>query len=277
MKNYAYFNGKIIPTGKIKISPYDLGIHRGYGAFDLMCTQNGKVFLLDDHWKRFVGSASELGIKVPVNKKEFGEIIKKLIKINKFKKANVRAVITGGISEDTFCCQSGKETFFILVTEFISLPQKYFEKGASVITLEYCRDFPWAKLTNYVAAMKKQKHKEKNKALEIIYTNEDYATEASTSNFFIVKKGSLITTKEDILHGITRKVVIGLAQKIKIPVKERKIKNQELYSADEIFLSATNKDIVPIVKVDGKKIGDGKPGKITKQIMQAFADFAKKY
>jgi branched-subunit amino acid aminotransferase/4-amino-4-deoxychorismate lyase len=125
--------------------------------------------------------------------------------------------------------------------------------------------------------MKKQKHKEKNDALEIIYTNEGCATEASTSNFFVVKKGGLITTKEGILHGITRKVVIELAKKMKLPVTERKIKKQELYSADEIFLSATNKDIVPIVKVDGKKIGDGQPGKITKQVMQAFADFAKKY
>jgi branched-chain amino acid aminotransferase len=277
MKNYAYFNGKIIPTEKIKISPYDLGIHRGYGAFDLMCTQNGKVFLLDEHWKRFLGSAKELGIKVPVSKKEFSDITKKLLKLNKFKKANVRAVITGGISEDTFCCQLGKETFFIMVTEFITLPKNYFEKGANVITLEYSRDFPWAKLTNYVAAMKKQKHKEKNNALEIIYVNEGYATEASTSNFFIVKKGKLITAKDGILHGITRKIVMDLAKKLKIPVEERKIKKQELYSSDEIFLSATNKDIVPIVKVDGKKIGDGKVGKITKQIMQAFDDFVAKY
>jgi branched-chain amino acid aminotransferase len=277
MKNYAYFNGKIIPADKIKISPYDLGIHRGYGAFDLMCTQNGKVFLLDEHWERFEGSVRELGIKIPISKNKFREITKKLIEVNKLKKANVRAVITGGISEDTFCCQPGKETFFILVTEFITLPKKYFEKGASAITLEHRRDFPRAKLTNYVAAMKKQKHKEKNDALEIIYTNQGCATEASTSNFFIVKNGKLITTKEGILHGITRKVVIELAKKMKLSVAERKIKKQELYSADEIFLSATNKDIVPVVKVDGKKIGNGRPGKITKQVMKAFADFAKKY
>ncbi|PIR73700.1 MAG: amino acid aminotransferase [Candidatus Moranbacteria bacterium CG10_big_fil_rev_8_21_14_0_10_35_21] len=277
MKNYAYFNGKIISTDKIKISPYDLGIHRGYGAFDLMCTQNGKVFLLDDHWKRFLGSAKELGIKVPVTKKEFGEIIEKLLKINKFEKANVRAVITGGISEDTFCCQPGQETFFILVAKFTSLLKEYYEKGAHVITMEYSRDFPWAKLTNYVAAIKKHKHKVKNKALEIIYINQGRATEASTSNFFIVKKGKLITTKEGILYGITRKVVIELAKKLKISVEERKINKKELFEADEIFLTATNKDIVPVVKVDGKKIGDGKVGKMTKILMEEFRKFAEKY
>lgn len=262
---------------KVKISPYDIGMLRGYGVFDVMCTQNGQVFLLDEHWKRFQNSAKELGLKIPIVKEEYKKTLEKLLRLNKFKKSNIRTVLTGGMSANAFAYHPGRETFLILIEKFKALPEEVFEQGAKVMTLEYDRDFPRAKVTNYVVAIRKQEEKIRKKALEIIYIRNGKVLEASTSNFFIVKNKKLITTKDGILIGITRNLAIRLARQKGLKVEERVISEKELFSADEVFLTATNKDIVPIVKVDNKQIGDGEVGKIARQIMEAFQEFAKNY
>jgi branched-chain amino acid aminotransferase len=275
MKQFAYYNGKIMPVSKISISPYDLGILRGYGVFDVMCTKNGKPLLLHDHWKRLVNSARELQLRIPVSEKAYKAIVQKLIKNNGHKESTIRTVLTGGVSADAFSI--GRETFYIMVEKFKPLPKEIFEKGAKVMTLEYQRHHPHAKITNYVMAIKNLKRKKQLGALEILFTKDGKALEASTSNFFIVKKKKLITPVDDILHGITKKLVISLAKKAKIPVVQRTVKVAELFTADELFLSASNKDIVPIIQVDNKKIGNGKPGNITRLLMDVFHDFSLKY
>lgn len=275
-KRYCYFNGKTMALDKVKINPYDLGFLRGYGIFDVMRTQNGKLFLFEEHWKRLQNSAKELNLKIPIIKKESQEIIKRLLKLNRFKESVIRTVLTGGTSKDGFTFEN-KETFCILIEKLHSFPREYFMKGVNVITLEYLRDIPEAKITNYIATIKNQKEKNRKKALEIIYTSRGKALEASTSNFFIIKNGKLITPKKNILFGITRKLIIKLAKENGFKVQEREIKISELFSADEIFLTSSNKDIVPIVKVDGKKIGNGKVGKITKDLMKIFWNFVENY
>lgn len=266
-----------MPIEKAKINPYDLGILRGYCVFDVMCTQNEKPFLLDEHWKRFQNSAKELGLIIPVSKEKYLKNILKLLKLNGFKKSTIRTVLSGGVSSDGFSLENGKETCYILVEKFKDLPKKYYEKGVKVITVNYSRHFPKAKIANYITAIKNQNNKKKEKALEIIYVSNGKAFEAATSNFFIVKKGIVIAPKEGILLGITRNIVIDLAKKNKLKVLERDVKISELFKADEVFLVATNKDVVPVVNIDGKKIGDGKVGKMTKKIIGIFEDFAKKY
>lgn len=275
-KNYCYFGGKVTTLDKASISPYDIGLLRGYGVFDVMCTQNGKPFLLEEHWERFQNSAKELNLRIPVNKKKFRDIVEKLIKKNGYEKSTIRTVLTGGVSSNGFN-HEGKETFFILIEKFDTLPKNVFEKGAGIVTLEYNRDLPHAKITNYIRAIKMQKEKLKNKAIEIVYVKGNNVLEASTSNIFVVKNGEIVTTKQEILHGITRNLTLRLARGAGFKVKERKIKKTELFSADEVFLTASNKDVVPVVKVDGDKIGNGKPGKITKKIIQEFEQFVRKY
>jgi len=276
-KNQCYWNGKITTVDKIKISPYDIGFLRGYGVFDVMCTQNGQPFLLDAHFQRLQNSAEELGLKFSLPKKEYTAIVAKLLKANGFPKSTIRTVFTGGGSPNGFVYCPGRETLLILIEKFQSLPKEIYTKGAQVITVAHRRHLPRVKMTNYVMAIKKQNKKSQAQALEIIYVDNGQALEASTSNFFIVKKGKLITTKDGVLLGITRNIVIQLAKKNKIKIAERIISEKELYAADEIFLTATNKDVVPVVKIDGKKVGDGKVGKTTKSVMQLFQDFVKKY
>ena len=275
-QKHAYFNGKITTLDKVKINPYDLGFLRGYGVFDVMCTQNGKPFLFDEHWARFLNSAKELELKVPISANGYKKVVSKLLLLNKFKKYNIRTILTGGSSSNGFA-YCAKETLIILIEKFQPLPKETYIKGAGVITVEYERQIPIAKICNYVEAIRNQNKKIKNKALEIIYTKNKKALEASTSNFFIVKNGKLITTKDGILIGTTRNLVIKLAKKAGYKIKERNISEKELYSADEVFLTATNKDIVPVVRIDGKKVNDGKVGKNTKVLMEEFRKFVKNY
>lgn len=262
---------------KVKINPYDIGFLRGYGVFDVMCTQNKKPFLLNEHWERFQNSAKELNLKIPVTKNKYEKIIEKILNLNNYSKSNIRTVLTGGASSNGFNQNLRRETFLIIIEKFHSLPKKLYADGAAVMTLEYKRQFPLAKITNYVAAIKNQQLKAKNKALEIIYLENGKALEASTSNFFIVKNNKLITAKDGILFGTTRNLTVKLAKQNNLEVEERNINEKELIDASEIFLTATNKDIVPVIKVDDKKIGNGKAGKITKLLMQAFENFTKNY
>jgi len=276
-RQYCYFNGKITTLDQVKINPYDIGLLRGYGVFDVMCTQNGKPFFLEEHWKRFQKSADELNLQIPITEKKYREIVEKLLKLNGFKKSTIRTVLTGGMSSNGFQYEPGKETMFVLIEKFQALPNEIFEKGANAITLEHNRFFPGAKITNYVCAIKNQDKKNKSKALEIIYLKDGEALEMSSSNFFIVKDKKIITPKRGILIGITRNVAIKLALRKKIKVKERDISAKEIFKADEMFLAATNKDIVPIVKIDGRKVRNGKVGEITKILMEEFREFVKNY
>lgn len=276
MMNFCYFNNQITTLDKIKISPYDIGILRGYGVFDVMCTQNQKAFLMDEHWKRFQDSADTLDLQIPISFEEYKKVIKELIVKNGFQKSTIRTILTGGKSSNAFTPE-GNETFYILIEKAIDLPQEIYKQGASVITLNYKRTLPHAKITNYIMAIKHQKEKEKNNALEIIYTKNNQALEATTSNFFIVKNENVITTNKEILHGVTKNLVIKLAKKNKISVEEKDITIDELFNADEVFLTASNKNIVPIVEIDNKKIQDGKVGKTTKKLMKLFSNFAEKY
>jgi branched-chain amino acid aminotransferase len=276
MKKYCYHNERITSIDKIKISPYDLGLLRGYAVFDVMCTENGKPFLPDEHWKRLKNSAKELGLKIPIRKEKFELIVKKLLKINGFPKSTIRTFLSGGISRDG-STPEGKENLFILIEPFHKLKKEIYKKGIKLITVEFTRFFPKAKTANYICALKNHSEKVRQKAFEILFVKNGAVFEASTSNFFIVKGEKIITPKEEILHGITRDLLLKLAAAEKMPVEERDILLDEVFSADEAFITATNKKVVPVVKIDNKIIGKGKVGEIAKRLMKILEDFAEQY
>ena len=271
---YSYFNGKILSIQKLKISPYDLGLLRAYAVFDVMRTYNGKPFLIEEHWRRLCNSAKEVGLSMPIKENNFSKIVEELLRKNKFPESNIRTVLTGGVSKNGFSYDLGKETLFILVEKFNPLSQDVFQKGVKVMKVKYARDFSKSKTTNYLMALKNQGKKNKSKAFELVYIDDNgKVLETATSNFFIVIKGVIVTPKEGVLHGITRKVVIKLAGELGMSVEEREIKEEELCNAQEAFLTATNKDIVPIVRVDSNKIGNGRVGDVTKSLIEKFRKF----
>jgi branched-subunit amino acid aminotransferase/4-amino-4-deoxychorismate lyase len=168
-----------------------------------------------------------------------------------------------------------KPTFFILAEEQKPLPKDLYEKGAKLMTEEYVRLIPEVKTTNYITAVRLQPKRKKEKAVDILFVKNGKVSECSTSNIFAFFGNTLVTPKSDVLMGITRKIVIGLAKK-DFKIEERDITISEMAKASEIFISVSYKDIMPIVKIDDKIIGGGVVGKNTKVLMNKFAELTKK-
>lgn len=277
MSDFCYLNGKILLFEKAGINLDDLGVLRGYGAFEALKTVNNKIFLFDEHYERLQKSAKYLGIKLPVTKTEIKEIVYELIKKNKVKNAGIRIVLTGGRSADFMHFNSSLPTFYILISELKPLKRRFYLNGVKLITLEYFRQISELKTTSYLKATKEINSRQKKEDFfEILYVNKGNVLECATSNFFIFKGNKLITAKDGILHGTMRNLVISLA-KSEFSVQERVIKIKDLNLATESFITATNKNIVPVVKINDKKIGNGKPGENTKKLMEMLKKIIEKY
>jgi branched-chain amino acid aminotransferase len=281
LKKYIYVNGKIVQADKPALLVNDLGWLRGYGVFDFMRTYNGKIFRFDDNWARFTNSAKQLNLKIPISQPEAEKVIYQLIKKNKLKEAGIRLALSGGRAIDDGLIEpdSKRPTLAILIEDTHGLPAKLYQTGAKLMTFNYQRPVPEAKNFNYLWAIKLAPEKKKRGAIEILYTAETKVLECSTSNFFLIKGNKLITVKANVLGGITRKTIIELAKKQlpKLKIEERDLKISELKTANEAFITAANKKILPIVKIDSMVIGSGKPGPTTKELMKLFEDYTKNY
>lgn len=276
-RNYCYFNGKILPIEKVKIYPDDLGILRGYGIFDVVKTCNGKIFLFDEHFERIKKSAKSYGLKFPLEKLELETTINKLVFKNKIKNATIRIVLTAGRSADATHFDYSSPTFYILVSELKPLPETYYQNGIKLKIVDYRRNTPDIKSINYALAIKTiNESQKKEKFYEVLYVQDGEVYEAATSNFFIFKRNVLITPDENILKGTIRNLVIKLAKNT-FKIEEKKLTAEELKTADEAFITATNKDIVPVVKIDNSFVGNGEVGKNTKFLMDKLKEFTKNY
>jgi len=273
MHTFGYINGKVVRTDVPQLFLDDIGLLRGFASFDFFRIYNGVALDLDDHYKRFIHSSKMLGLKVPLSKKNLEEVLQTLLKKNKIKQAHVRIILTGGKVKEGILPTT--PNLFVLLEPFKDLPTQLYTKGGTLITFEHLRPFAEAKTTNYQQAVVLQKGKKKSGAVEILYTHKGKILEATTSNIFIVKGNKVITPKIDVLAGITRKIVMELATKAGHIVVERNIKEKELYTADEVFITATNKKVLPIVKVNDQKIGKGTVGEVSKTLNTAYEDYIK--
>jgi len=264
---YAYYNGGIIEEENISINHQDLGFQRGYGIMDAMKTVNGVPFLIKEHFERLEEGLGALNLQVSINLQQFKEIVDELLAKNSCDRdVAIKTVVTGGKSSNGFD-MDGEPTVLITLNSLANVtPNKQLYKtGAKIISVEFQRQLPTVKTTNYITALQHQKVKKKNEALDILYYNKEIVLEGSTSNIFIVKGDEIITPVKNILLGVTRNFVIKLLKEHNIIVEEREIKLRELLEADEIFSTGTFKDILPIVKVDNIAIGDGAVGRKTEQ------------
>jgi len=269
-----FLNGKFVNKNKAKIKVNDLGLLRGYGVFDYLRTYNRIPFHLNEHLVRFFDSAKRFNLKIPYSKEEIKNILFKLIKKNKGE-LTFRIILTGGESSDGKI--SKKPNFFIIVEKPLSYPAIFYQKGIKVITLNYLRDFPEIKSLNYALALSYWQKVLKEKAQEILYLFKNRIYEASTSNFFIIKNGVIFSPKENVFEGVTKKVVIQLAKKYGFKIKEKKLFLDEILRADEIFITATSKEIMPVVKIDNHLINKEKVGEITKKLIEIFKEYTNNY
>lgn len=272
---YCYVNGKIVSEKNALLSVRDVGILRGYAVFDVIRTYGKTPFLVHEHFARLERSAAALGLRVPFSEEKFTRIVRELCEKNACKNVMIRTVITGGATKDGMHFKRNAQSTFIITAPLSAFAKDVYEKGVVLETLEHKRELAHAKTTNYIAAVIWHNTPRIKPVFDALYVWKGKALEATTSNFFIVKGATIITPKSNVLHGITRNTVIGFARKT-ARVIERDISVRELKTADEAFLTATNKEIVPVVMVDGKKIGSGKPGKRTKMLIKEFHDMVMK-
>ncbi len=274
MKEYCYLNGRILPTDQTHLSVNDLGVLRGYGIFDLLRTYHGQPFLLKAHLARFANSAKLLKLEIPLSQKQITQVISQLLKKNKLKEATIKLVLTSGPSDDGINYQ-GKSTFFILTKKLKTPPEEFYTEGVKLITFNYLRPIFDAKTTNYLNLFILRDKKKKQKAQEILYVCQGLTMEGATSNFFLFKGKTLITPKQNVLLGITRNLILKLAKKdFKIAVRNIKVK--ELKIANEAFIASTTREILPVVRIDSQKIGNGQVGPNTKRLMELFRQYTDK-
>lgn len=271
-----YINNEFVSAEDSKITVNDMGLLRGYGVFDFMRTYGGKPFYLDGHVKRLVRSATLIGLAVPWSEQEIFDITMETLKRNDHKESNVRIVITGGVSPDSITPQ-GNSNLMVMVTPLHALPSTWYSEGVKVITTHVERFMPDAKTTNYIPGILALENARKQDAIESIYVDRyGNLLEGTTTNFYAFVDGKLVTPATGMLPGITRKVILELADGV-FDVEMRDIKKDEIRLMDEAFLSASNKEIVPVTEIDCVTIGDGKPGAQTQKLRELFNEFTTRY
>jgi len=280
-----YLDGKLVGEEEAKISVFDHGLLYGDGVFEGIRAYNGLIFKLEEHLDRLYNSARAIMLKIPLDKKEMKEAVLMTVRANKLANAYIRLVVTrgkGDLGLDPRKCP--RPTVFIIASTIKLYPRELYYKGLEVITVPTNRNTvsaidPQIKSLNYLNNILAKIEANLVEVPEAIMLNKDgYVLECTGDNIFIVRNGVLITppTYLGVLAGITRNTVLELAGKLKIDAREEVFSRYSLYNADECFLTGTAAEIIPVVRVDGRVIGDGRPGRISLRLMKAFWKLTKK-
>ncbi len=277
---FIYFNGKIVSSEECVVSPLDHGFLYGHGLFETMRSYKGRVFRLLDHMKRMETSAGYLGWPILPDREVFAEAVDSVLAANNLPDASVRLTVSRGIGAarpDAASC--GQPTIAVYASP---LPKPLPAAGWSLTTVSLRRNLssPLVKIksANYLDNMLARAEAKKRGAHEAIMLNTDgFVAEGSMSNIFIVSNGQLITPDDEsgILSGITRNAVILLAQAAGITVEERKVNPEELAEADEIFLTSSIMEVIPVTVLDGRPVGHAPvPGVTTLMLAQSYRKLA---
>jgi len=280
-----YIDGKFYAKEDAKISVFDHGLLYGDGIFEGIRAYNGRVFRLDEHIERLYDSAKAILLNIPVSRAEMAQAVLETCRQNNLKECYIRLVVTRGVgnlglSPDR--CE--RPTIFIIAAALELYPQKFYTEGLSVVTASTVRTSPAAlnpavKSLNYLNNIMAKIEGKLAGALEVIMLNsEGLVAECSGDNIFVIKHGRIVTPPiyMGALGGITRQSVMGLAEELKADLREMPLTRYDLFVADEIFLTGTGAEIIPVVQVDGRVIGDGKPGEWTRKFISAYHDLTRR-
>jgi branched-chain amino acid aminotransferase len=242
----------------------DLSVQRGYGIFDFFKISNGHVYFLDDYLHRFYASAKAMNLSVPLGREQLIDIIFALIQKNGLNESGMKLIVTGGYSGDGY--QPGEPNLLITQQNLTLPPPDQIQTGVRIITHEFVRDIPAVKTINYSMGIWLLEKIKQEKAYDVLYHQNGVISEFPRCNFFIVKDDdTILTPAKNVLSGITRKNILRIAEG---RIFESTVTLADLANAKEAFLTSTTKRIVPIVEVDGKAIGGGKPGKVSASLLE---------
>lgn len=276
MKAVYYVDGTFVAEDAAVLPVGDLAILRGYGVFDFLRTYGGRPFHLDAHIRRLQNSAQLIQLSCPWSRAELSEIVHETMRRNDYTESNIRLLITGGDSDDSITPGSSPR-LLVMVTPVKKFPSQWYKDGVQIITSDISRYIPGAKSIDYIRAIIALNSARAAGAIESVYVDGNgQVLEGTTSNLFAVSEGQLITPSVDILPGVTRDVILELTA-AEFKPELRLIQKKDILAADELFLTSSNKEVLPVTRVDGVTIESGRPGAVTKRIMQLFSAYTKKY
>ena len=278
MKNKVWINNRFVDADKAKVSVFDRGFMYGDGVFETMRSYAGVVFKLDEHIKRLYTSLAVLGIKPPYSRPRLKAIVYKTLKANALKSAYIKVSVTRGEGrfgigyKDEF-----RPNTVVVAKDFEGYPDWMFDKGLSAAVagirqneLSVLSRVKSHNFLTYIIARFEAKDMGYDEA--ILANTKGHIVEAATSNIFLAKNGAVITPSllSGILPGITRATVLGIARRLGLPVREKTVSYKDLLSADEVFLTNSLAEILPVTKIGPKRIGEGSPGEVTKLLRISY-------
>jgi len=275
----VYMDGKFVDEADAKVSVFDHGLLYGDGVFEGIRLYGGNVFRLDEHLERFEYSAKAILLDLPLTRAEWSEAVCETCRVNGLKDGYIRLVATRGVGDlglAPWLCK--KVTYFCIASKIALYPQEYYEKGLEIVTVPTRRIGPASlpatiKSLNYLNNILAKIEAKQAGALEAIMLNDQgYVAEATADNVFIVHKGEILTpsASQGALKGVTRGAIIDIAKDLKITEREANLTRYDLWCADECFLTGSGAEVIPVVKLDGRTIGTGKPGPVTRKLLAAF-------
>lgn len=270
----GYNNGQFIETTNMSVPLDNLGINRGYGAFDFFGVINRKPFYFQRHLDRFMRTIGLLRLELPRKRNEIQSLIEETIQRNTASDYHIKLFALPLNSDTAGSLTSG---LYILPVQVTPYESELYSKGARLITKNYTRFLPEAKSTNYLPMVFWYKELIEQNAVDILYLTDHAVRETSRGNIFMVKNETVYTPGEGMLKGITRSIVIDILKEGPVQLIEEEISFYDLLNAEEIFLSSSTKKIMPVVEIDGKKIGDGCVGALTRKIMTGFEQIRKNF
>jgi len=270
-----YVDGEFVDSTEAALPLSDMAILRGYAVFDYLRTYNTKPFHLREHLVRLRKSAALLHLDCPWSLEFMEEKVLELLRKNTFAEATLRLLITGGDSIDSITPGS-RPRLVIMAAEMVPFPAHWYRDGVKIITAEVTRYIPGSKSTSYIPAIIALKKARRQGAVESIYVNENgQMLEGTTSNLFAVTGERIITPAIDILPGITREVVMGLAGK-QFKVECGELRREAMDRFTEFFLTSSNKEVVPVVQID-EDFHAAAPGPVTGRVMELFRRYTQSW
>lgn len=279
MKSLVFLNGFFVDSENARVSVLDRGFCYGDGLFETMRSYNGRIFRLDLHVERLYRSAPLIYLDLPVTRKELTAIVRETLRTNGIQDAIVRLTLTRGESAGGLRINpNAPPTLVVSVRPRDPLPSQMYKDGVNICLISSSAGkiaglTPQVKSGNYLSRILLREMAAANECQEAILLDEhDRITDGTTSNIFIVRGKVLLTPQinEYVLPGITRHVVLDIARNMNIPYREENLKKEDVYSADEVFLTNTGIEILPVHQADSHVIGDGKPGPLTQLLYQEF-------
>ena len=272
MNDFIHFlDGKFVTEDELLISPRDLGFVRGYAVADFIVTYDNKPFKLPEHVDRLFKSAEIVGLRIPWSKSQIIDWAKETLEKNDTDiEKTLKLVVSGGNSHSLH--QAEIPTLIMIVSERMRKSAKDYENGVNVIAVEYKRQYPEAKHTHYVEAIKQLAKIKDQDIEEVLYYDDSQFYEGSGTNVSAIIDNKLVTTKSNIVEGITRNTLLEILQ-LPIPIEVRDFTFDELLKATEIFITGSNSEVRGVIEINGDPVGSGKVGEITREAHKQYKEY----